>query len=713
MYDLKKPYRGFIFILYILLISIGATAQKPAYYKMSSLVREAVLEDILQNTNNDNKLYNNKVKVQQSSITAFVKINADNPDEIIKKNKCKKITKIGDVYILSIPLSCLSDLSNCMEVERIEAGKGTEVQLDTTINLINAKKVHEGYKLPERYTGKGVVVGVQDIGFDLTHPTFYSPNMDRYRIKALWDQLSVDTINSPLPVGRDYTSEKELLAIGHTADGLSQTHGTHTAGIAAGSGAEGNGVISPYKGLAYNADIVMVANATGDNANLINKKDYYKYTYATDALGFKYIFDYADKIGEPCVINFSEGGHQDLTGEDILYSEVLSHLIGPGHIMVASAGNDADLINYMRKDLGTESVGLFMKGQNNKVHFTAKSRQQFELKLTIYDDNVKLKTIFIPTLSILDAKDSTLVDSLVVEHIKYIWKIVAYKSAYNNKEIVYDIYISSPTSLGDNIQHISIELCGRYAEVELYRISGYLVSLPKINPKLTAGDNSRSIHSPSSFPDVISVGATGYREGFVNYLGQWKYYPQGNDGRRTSFSGVGPTIDGRIKPDVVAPGQNIVSAYSSFFINNPQNAGGPLSSDIRHFNYNGSMYAWNSNAGTSMSAPIVAGAIALWLQVYPKLTPNDCIEIFKKTCTHYDNALYYPNNYYGYGQINVYEGIKEVLKKASLGITTIEGKDNNYLNDRIYSLNGCYLGDSEVNLPKGIYVRNGKKLIKN
>ena len=208
MYDLKKPYRGFIFILYILLISIGATAQKPAYYKMSSLVREAVLEDILQNTNNDNKLYNNKVKVQQSSITAFVKINADNPDEIIKKNKCKKITKIGDVYILSIPLSCLSDLSNCMEVERIEAGKGTEVQLDTTINLINAKKVHEGYKLPERYTGKGVVVGVQDIGFDLTHPTFYSPNMDRYRIKALWDQLSVDTINSPLPVGRDYTSEK-------------------------------------------------------------------------------------------------------------------------------------------------------------------------------------------------------------------------------------------------------------------------------------------------------------------------------------------------------------------------------------------------------------------------------------------------------------------------------------------------------------------------
>ena len=40
---------------------------------------------------------------------------------------------------------------------------------------------------------------------------------------------------------------------------------------------------------------------------LIDPKDYYKYTYATDALGFKYIFDYAERMHQPCVINFSEG----------------------------------------------------------------------------------------------------------------------------------------------------------------------------------------------------------------------------------------------------------------------------------------------------------------------------------------------------------------------------------------------------------------------
>ena len=83
---------------------------------------------------------------------------------------------------------------------------------------------------------RGVVVGVQDIGFDLTHPTFYTRDMSRYRIQALWDHLSPDTIGSPYYVGRDYRGEEALLQLGCPYDGNVQTHGTHTAGIAAGSG---------------------------------------------------------------------------------------------------------------------------------------------------------------------------------------------------------------------------------------------------------------------------------------------------------------------------------------------------------------------------------------------------------------------------------------------------------------------------------------------
>ena len=98
-------------------------------------------------------------------------------------------------------------------------------------------------------------------------------------------QLSRDTIGSTLYVGRDYVGRDALLKLEHPIDGETQTHGTHTAGIAAGSGAERKGVVSPYRGMACDADLVLVDNAA-DNASLIDPKDYYKFTYATDALGF-------------------------------------------------------------------------------------------------------------------------------------------------------------------------------------------------------------------------------------------------------------------------------------------------------------------------------------------------------------------------------------------------------------------------------------------
>ena len=114
-----------------------------------------------------------------------------------------------------------------------------------------------------------------------------------------------------------------------------------------------------------------------------------------------------------------------------------------------------------------------------------------------------------------------------------------------------------------------------------------------------------------------------------------------------------------------------------------------------------------------MSAPVVTGAIALWLQADPTLTPADCLEIFAKTCTHYDASLSYPNNLYGYGQIDVAAGLKEVLRRKALGINTIDNKtEMGRYDNRIYLLDGRYVGTTDANLPKGIYIRNGKKYIK-
>lgn len=693
--------RLIVFLLFIF-TSLGIIAQRPRYEKMSPFVREAMASALatkqLTRSQSDDRL-----------LTAFVRIDG-NAAEVLRQYGCKELARVGDISIAAIPLSKLGTLSCGRQVKRIETGRRCSIQMDTTRIVVNAEKVYTDEGLSQSYTGHGVVVGVQDIGFDLTHPNFYSADMNQYRIKALWDQLSRDTIGSTLYVGRDYVGRDALLKLEHPIDGETQTHGTHTAGIAAGSGAEGNGDISPYRGMACDADLVLVDNAA-DNASLIDPKDYYKFTYATDALGFKYIFDYAERMHQPCVINFSEGSSQDFHGYDQLYYELLAKLIGPGRIIVSSAGNDGARNSYIHKNIGKERAGAFIMGNEKRFSCTAKSKQAFTFRVSVYDNVASPQIVDISTVNVCNAQDSLLTDSLLVGGKKYIWRVLAYPNSYDARETAYDFQISSPSKLGDSPQ-VSLQVMGRDADIELYRMSGYMFP-HSLDPVLDAGDCRYTIFSPSSSPDVICVGSTSYRTQFVNYLGEKKVYDSGQKGIRSSFSAMGPTLDGRIKPDVMAPGQNIISSYSTFFINNPKNINASVKSDVRHFEYNGRTYAWNANAGTSMSAPVVTGAIALWLQADPTLTPADCLEIFAKTCTHYDTSLSYPNNLYGYGQIDVAAGLREVLRRKALGINTIgQKKVSEQYDNRIYLLDGRYVGTSDANLPKGIYIRNGKKFVK-
>lgn len=691
-----------IISLLFIFTSLDIFAQRPRYEKMSPFVREAMASALatkqLTRSQSDDRL-----------LTAFVRIDG-NAAEVLRQYGCKELARVGDISIAAIPLSKLGALSCGRQVKRIETGRRCSIQMDTTRLVVNAEKVYTGEGLSQSYTGRGVVVGVQDIGFDLTHPNFYSADMSQYRIKALWDQLSRDTIGSTLYVGRDYVGREALLELKHPIDGETQTHGTHTAGIAAGSGAEGDGVVSPYRGMACDADLVLVDNAA-DNASLIDPKDYYKFTYATDALGFKYIFDYAERMHQPCVINFSEGSSQDFHGYDQLYYELLAKLIGPGRIIVSSAGNDGARNSYIHKNIGKERAGAFIMGNEKRFSCTAKSKQTFTFRVSVYDNVASPQIVDISTVNVCNAQDSLLTDSLLVGGKKYKWRVLAYPNSYDTSETAYDFQLSSPSKLGDSPQ-VSLQVMGRDADIELYRMSGYMFP-HSLDPVLDAGDCRYTIFSPSSSPDVICVGSTSYRTQFVNYLGEKKVYDSGQKGIRSSFSAMGPTLDGRIKPDVMAPGQNIISSYSTFFINNPKNVNASVKSDVRHFEYNGRTYAWNANAGTSMSAPVVTGAIALWLQADPTLTPADCLEIFAKTCTHYDTSLSYPNNLYGYGQIDVAAGLREVLRRKALGINTIgQKKVSEQYDNRIYLLDGRYVGTSDANLPKGIYIRNGKKFVK-
>ncbi len=101
------------------------------------------------------------------------------------------------------------------------------------------------------------------------------------------------------------------------------------------------------------------------------------------------------------------------------------------------------------------------------------------------------------------------------------------------------------------------------------------------------------------------------------------------EGSRAGFSSIGPTFDGRIKPDVVALGVGVYCA----------NASDP----------NGYWFV----SGTSFSCPLVAGVCALILEAHPELAPMEVVRAIKQTAsqaTHPDNAL-------GWGIVNAYEAV--------------------------------------------------------
>lgn len=140
-----------------------------------------------------------------------------------------------------------------------------------------------------------------------------------------------------------------------------------------------------------------------------------------------------------------------------------------------------------------------------------------------------------------------------------------------------------------------------------------------------------TVQSPGDYANVTAVGATD------------------SAGRLASFSSIGPTLDGRLKPDLVAPGQAVFSTVA----------------DQRG-------YAVTS--GTSMATPHVAGAVALLWAANPTLVGDydRTYQILTSTATPTtDDSRFMgpshaacrpdrsPNNIYGHGQLDVYAAVAE------------------------------------------------------
>lgn len=595
-------------------------------------------------------------------VCVFVRADTAVAGRLLEESGCRVYDRRGDIYIASVPVRRLGSLAASAAVSRIEASPSCVTTMDTTTAIVRASAAHAGISLPQAYTGRGVVVGVMDVGFDLTHPNFYDSTASDYRIGAFWDQLDTDTVGSGLPVGREYRGREALLAKAHSADAHLISHGTHTLGIAAGSGFD-----SRYRGMAPESEICLVSNAVTTDTVLIAPGDLYKYTSATDALGFKYIFDYAAERGLPCVASFSEGYHLGYDAEDSLFCDYLGRLTGPGRIIVTSAGNESLTLNRLYKPADSAEAGTFVSIGGTSAVLYARADGPFRLRLEGYGGVVG---------RLLDVcSDSCVTDSTVV----FSWsgqdgvaggsmEIYRYRSAFGRGDTIYQIVVATAAPV-ESGKCVALVAEGQGSEVEVKTAGGVVFVNSVVGDVWNAADCAANVLAPGCFPTVITVGATIHRTGFTNYLGVYKDYsqPGRNDGVRACYSSVGPGTGGCLKPDVVAPGSNVVSSYSSYYLEQNPTAG-DIDSDVSHFGFNGRTYAWNSNAGTSMSAPVVAGAVALWLQARPDLTPGEVLDVISHTSRQPEDGLEYPNNYYGYGEIDVQAGLFRLL-----GLDSVDG----------------------------------------
>lgn len=130
------------------------------------------------------------------------------------------------------------------------------------------------------------------------------------------------------------------------------------------------------------------------------------------------------------------------------------------------------------------------------------------------------------------------------------------------------------------------------------------------------GPNSKTVGSPGCAKLVITVGASTDAD------------------RVADFSSRGPTLDGRVKPDILFPGVSIISCRAS---------GTSMGTAINEL--------YTRASGTSMATPHAVGTVALLLEVNPTLSPAQVKEILMSAAKN----LGLDENTQGRGRVDVYQ----------------------------------------------------------
>lgn len=609
------------FLLFVVASTFGGKLSPEVYHFLGiyKLYRQGeVSEDLIV------KKYSFGKGVKTDTIDLIVEFNDNEGD--LSRYVVKRFPGRRKFSIVRMPVDEVTEITNKPFVKYATVSRKVNIFLDKVREKLNLRSIYNYYG-QNTVQGKDVVIGIVDSGIDGSFEDFRTPSGGS-RILYLLDQTKSVT-NPDWIFGAEYTKkdiEKNFL-VATDEEG----HGTHVAGIAAGSGRLSSG---KYFGIAPASDLIVV------------KTDF---SLAGILIGIEYVLNKSRNIGKPCVVNLSLGvntGSHD--GRDIA-SEILRELINyygrEGNIVVVAGGNaghyNQHYSNVISPAITTVVINVtnLVSGMNFVVgDFWVSGGANFEVRVITprgYATSwIRFTDEFTTSVSSPDGEI----------------QISMLSNEYNGDLNVQTRFTKTYTTpLRSGNWKVEFRTLGTSA-----LLHGWLDFSEDTLAHFPNGDNYYTINSLFPIDEVIVTSAYVTKNSFVSPVGEIKLTQLTND-HIAPFSSRGPTRDGRQKPDIAAPGGIIFAPLSS----QAEYEQKYLDKDFRK--YIGEM-------GTSMSCAVVSGIAALLLEINPRFTTKDIIDYLK---TYSVPSIYDPNGKswdeaWGWGQVNIKPIIQSLKSPQTL-----------------------------------------------
>lgn len=539
----------------------------------------------------------------------------------------------------------LNELKEVEEIEYVELSSKKHARMDVSRPEIGVDNIHAGTGLQQSYNGEEVIVGVLDTGIDFDHADFKN-NDGTTRILYIWDQEN----NGNPPQGYDYGTEWTETQInnGQCTEIDDGSHGTHVAGTAVGNGNADNS-FGDYTGISPESNIIIIKGMN----NAID--------------GANYVFTKTQALGKPAVINMSIGGHDGPHDGTSLYEQGLTELVGDGKIIVAAAGNEGTQNIHLSYSVTYDGAASLFQAHpgNEAIIFDIWYSSDYQMDVAIEQLDGSLQSL---------------------EFTGWIAPGQEYEESFSTGQNV-GIDATEVNNPHNGDRHIQMGVQGDGLESYYWGLNfsahdsgesatfdcwlavdgaGAFIEAPDY----IAGDNLKTVGSPATSNNVFAIGAYNTKNTWIDVNGQ-THNEDFTVGERANFSSIGPTRDGRVVPQICAPGNLIASALTE---DTPY-------ADARIIQ--GGFYQLME--GTSMATPHMTGVIALMLEADPSMGFDEILATLALTAredndTSSNGEL--PNNYWGFGKVDAYEAVSFSETSANDDVLEVMGAvlGNNYPN---------------------------------